>query len=169
MELSEVMFKRRSVRKFTEEPVRDEDIDTLLKYAMSAPSADNKKPWEFYIVKNADLRAQLREVHRYTNYDSPVMIVVAGDVKRALPMQLAPFWIQDCSAAVENILLGATDMGLGACWCGLEPQVRAVQRTRKILGLEERIVPLALIHIGHPAAEPEPRTQYDARRVHMME
>ena len=169
MQLSEVMYKRRSVRNFTPEAVSSEDIDTLLKYAMSGPSACNAMPWEFYVVKNDELIHKLRKVTSYTNYESPLIIIVAGNKKRALPGNACDFWIQDCSAAIENILLGAVDLGLGTCWCGLAPHITAVKRVQKALGLDEHMIPLGLIHVGRPAEAPEARTQYDMKRVHILD
>ena len=82
---------------------------------------------------------------------------------------MASYWIQDCSAATENILLRITDLGLGAVWCGIHPQKRAEERVRKMLGLSEKMIPLNIIFIGHPAEEPEARDQYDEKRVHYIE
>jgi nitroreductase len=169
MELKDVMMKRRSVRRFTEEPVSAEQIETLLHHAMSGPSACNARPWEFYIVTRTETLEALRKAGRFTSYVSPLMIVVAGNMKKALPMQLRDFWVQDCSAAMENLLLSAVDLGLGACWEGLYPMKRMVQRVSAILGLEEHIVPLGMAAIGHPAEDPEPRDQYDPKRVHRIE
>lgn len=169
MELEEVMYKRRSSREFLTKEIADEDIDTLMHYAMSGPSACNKRTWEFYIIKNAGIRGELRKVTKYTDHVSPLIIIVAGNTKRALALQLNDFWIQDCSAAIENILLGATSLGIGSCWCGLKPQVRPVKKVQTILGIEKHIVPLGLIHLGYTAQEPEQRSQYDKKRIHIME
>ena len=169
MTAMEAIWARRSVRKFTDAPVPDEMIKTLLESAMAAPSACNMRPWEFYVVKNAALREQLRLASRYTNMNSSLMIVVAGNDKRSLTHKENDFWIQDCSAATENILLSATELGLGACWCGLLPVATPVKKVRKLLSLEEHIIPMALIQLGYPAETPEPRTQYDEARVHVFE
>lgn len=169
MELRDAMLQRRSIREFSTEPVKKEEIEILLQYAMSGPSACNKRPWEFYVVTRRDLLEQLRVVSRATGYESPLNIVVAGNTKKALPVQLNDFWIQDCSAAIENILLGAVDLGLGACWCGLKPQKRPVKKVQDILGIEPWIEPLGLIHIGYPKETKEPRTQYDMKKIHYYE
>lgn len=87
-------------------------------------------------------------------------------MKEALPAQFAEYWIQDCSAATENILLRVTDLGLGAVWCGVYPQKEGEENVREGLGLEDYLIPLNVIFIGHPAAEQEPRDQYDESRVH---
>lgn len=136
---------------------------------MAAPSACNKRLWEFYVIKNKDINEQLRYVSRYTDMNSPLKIIVAGNEKRSLAHQINDFWIQDCAAAVENLLLTATELGVGTCWCGIFPLVTPVNRVRKILNLEDNIIPMALIQIGYPDEEFEPRTQYEEKRVHIVE
>lgn len=168
MEVQEAMKKRRSVRKFTQSAVPEEAIRALLHAAMSGPSACNRMPWEFWVVTEPDTLEKLRGASRFTNHESKLAIVVAGNLSRALPQQLADYWIQDCSAATENILLQATELGLGAVWCGIYPQKRAEQRVREILGLREKQIPLNIIFLGYPAEEPEPRDQYQEKNVHWV-
>lgn len=109
-----------------------------------------------------------RSVRKFTKMQAPLAIVVCGNLSHALPMQLADYWIQDCSAATENILLRVTDLGLGAVWCGIHPQKRAEQKVAEILGISKKEIPLNIILIGHPAEEPEARDQYDEKRVHFV-
>ena len=169
MELKEALLKRRSVRKFTDEKVSDEQINELLHAAMSGPSACNKTPWEFYVVKNSDKLGAVKKASLFSRFNSSLVIVVAGNTSRALPAPITEFWIQDCSAAVENILLRATDLGLGSVWCGAYPQRRVEDNLQGVLGMPEDHVPFAIIHIGYPAETPEPRDQYDAERVHFVD
>lgn len=168
MTLDEAMYKRRSVRAFLKKEVEEEKIQKLLEYAMAGPSACNSRPWEFYVVKSAENRSKLRKTSRHTDFNSPVIVIVAANEKFMLAGERRDFWIQDCSAAVENILLGATALGLGSCWCGVYPKTEAVENMRSFLGLDTSIYPLALIHIGYPAQSPEPRTQFDQSRVHIL-
>ena len=168
MELKEALLKRRSIRKFTDESVSEEMINELLHAAMSGPSACNKKPWEFYVITNAEVLEQLKSASKFTKFSSKLAIVVCGNLKKALPLQFAEYWIQDCSAATENILLRVTDLGLGAVWCGIHPQKRAEEKVRKYVGISEKQVPLNIIFIGHPAQEQEPRDQYDEACVHYI-
>lgn len=168
MELKEVLLKRRSVRNFTDEAVSEEHINELLHAAMSGPSACNKKPWEFYVISNEEVLEKLRSASKFSKMNAPLAIVVCGNLSHALPMQLADYWIQDCSAATENILLRATDLGLGAVWCGIHPQKRAMKNVAEILGLSDKEIPLNIILLGHPAEEPEARDQYDEKRVHFI-
>lgn len=168
MELKDVLLKRRSVRKFTDEPVSKEDIDELLHAAMSGPSACNKKPWEFYVITNKEKLEELKSASRFTKMGGKIAIVVCGNLSKALPLKFAEYWIQDCSAATENILLRVTDLGLGAVWCGIHPQQGAEEKVRECLSLSKKQIPLNIIFIGHPAEEPEARDQYDAERVHFI-
>ncbi len=168
MELNEILLKRRSVRKFNDEPVSEEDILKLLHAGMSGPSACNRTPWEFFVVTNPEILEKLRKAARYSKIKAPLAIVVCGNLSKALPLQLAPFWIQDCSAATENILLRATDLGLGAVWCGVHPMKTAEKNVREALSLPEKYIPLNIIHIGHPAEEPESRDQYNEKKVHYI-
>ena len=168
MTLKEALLKRRSVRKFTEEAVPEEYIDELLHAAMSGPSACNMRPWEFYVITNQEVITGLRGASKFTNMKAPLAIVVCGNLKKALPLKMAEYWIQDCSAATENILLRVTDLGLGAVWCGLHPQEKAVERVSALLNLSKKEIPLGLIWIGFPAEEPEARDQYDEKKVHYI-
>lgn len=168
MEVKEALLKRRSVRKFTDESVSDDMINELLHAAMSGPSACNKKPWEFYVVLNEDKLKELKSSSMFTKLSAKLAIIVCGNLNNALPMQMAEYWIQDCSAATENILLRVTDLGLGAVWCGIHPQKRAIEKVRKILDIPEKQIPLNIIFIGHPDEYPEARDQYDEKRVHYV-
>lgn len=169
MELKDAMMKRRSIRRFTDEKVSLEQLDLLLHFGMSGPSACNARPWEFFVVTREEKLAALRTVHPFSRHVSPAVIVVAGNMSRALGVQMRDFWIEDCSAAIENILLGAVGLGLGACWEGLYPMKNAVSEVRKILEAGDNIVPLGMIAIGYPAEEQPPRDQYDAQCVHFLE
>ena len=163
-ELIDTIYSRRSIRRYTEEPVSEEQIKTLLEAAMAAPSASNRKPWHFVVVTERETLDRLAEAHKYAKmlHEAPVCISVCGDQSVS-----ERFWVQDCSAATENLLLAATALGLGAVWCGVYPSQERVEAIGKILGIETPVVPLNIIAVGHPAEEKEPRTQYDEGRVHI--
>ena len=169
MELKDVLKNRRSVRKFKSDPISSEHIEEILQAAMSGPSACNRCPWEFFVVTNEEVIEKLRGASRFTQMSAPLAIVVCGNLSRALPLSLGAYWIQDCSAATENILLRVTDLGLGAVWCGIHPQKRAQKRVCEILQLKDKLIPLNILWIGHPDEFPEPRIQYDSKRVHYVE
>lgn len=168
MELKDILLKRRSVRKFTDQKVSDELIDELLHSAMSGPSACNRCPWEFFVITKEDILSELKEASRFTKIDAPLAIVVCGNLDNALPKTMSEYWIQDCSAATENILLSATSLGLGSLWCGIYPQHKAITCVKKTLNLSDNLIPLNIIYIGYPALELEPRDQYDSEKVHFI-
>lgn len=166
MELKQAFLARRSIRSFTNDPVGDSDIDYLLRAAMSGPSAVNMRPWEFYVVKDPAKIAALNKVG-YAKYPSPLMIVLAGNSRHFLPLGNEEYWVQDCSAATENLLLAATDLSLGAVWCGVYPVPLRVNQVKTILDLPEHIIPFSIVILGHPQGEiPAPRDQYDEKKVH---
>lgn len=169
MNTLDIILKRRSIRKFKDDEISDLIIEKLLISAMAAPSACNKRPWEFYIIKNSQLLNELKMSSRFSNMNSKLIIIVAGNTKNSLTLESNDFWIQDCSSATTNILNVATELGLGSCWCGLYPIKAAVNRVRKILNLEDNIIPMALIHLGYPMEEKEARTQYEEEKVHFYE
>ena len=161
-ELIQAIFTRRSIRRYSADPVGEEDVKTLLEAAMAAPSAGNSQPWHFIVVTDRQTLDALAEVHTYGKmlFEAPLCIAVCGDPS------LSRHWVQDCSAATENLLLAVAALGLGAVWLGVHPGADRVAAIRKVLRIPESIAPLNLISIGHPAEEKEPRTQYDELRVH---
>lgn len=159
----DVIFARRSIRAFTTLPVSDEDIHLLLEAGMAAPSARDLKPWHFVVVKDRSILNELMRAHPYASAleSAPAAIVVCGDTT------ISPdFWIQDCSAATENILVAAAGIGLGAVWLGCHPREERVKPIRSILSVPQKIGILCIIPIGYPAEKKEPRTRYDEKRVH---
>ena len=169
MELKEVLLKRRSIRKFTDQKVSDEIINELLHAGMSGPSACNRQPWEFYVIKNEEMLVTLRRTSRFTNMEAPLAIIICGNLDKALPESMKDYWIHDCSAATENILLRATDLGLGAVWCGIYPQERAADRVKEFLNLGDNLVPLSQIWIGYPDEQRTPRDWYNPDCIHIIE
>jgi nitroreductase len=162
-DLIQTIFARRSVRKYASEPVSKEDIQTLLEAAMAAPSASNRKPWQFVVVTERETLDALANGHPHGKmlFDAPLCISVCGDLT-----EMERYWVQDCSAATENLLLAAVALGLGAVWLGVYPRDERVKVVREILALPDHITPLNLISIGHPGEKKQPRTQYDETRVH---
>lgn len=161
------LFARRSIRAFTPQPVQPAEVEMLLKAAMAAPSAANRKPWHFVAVTDPGVRAKLVAVHPHAKMvaESPLAIVPCGEPALSIPDH-QDYWIEDLAAATENILLAATGMGLGSVWCGVYPVPERVRAVRDVLAVPEGVIPFALIAIGHPAESKEARTQYDTGRVH---
>lgn len=162
MNIYDAILKRRSIRKFQEKEVTDEIITALLKAAMAAPSARNEKPWLFYVIKNKKMLKELSTI--FKDFNAPLMITVAADVSN-IENTKNGFWIQDCSAATQNILLASEHYNLGTCWCGVYPKEEATIKVKEILNLDENIIPLSLIQIGYKAEEKESRTQYDQNKI----
>ncbi|MBC7252041.1 MAG: nitroreductase family protein [Anaerolineae bacterium] len=157
------IFARRSIRRYTDQPVSEAEIKTLLEAAMAAPSASDRRPWHFIVVRQRATLDALAQSHPYAKmlFEAPLCIVPCAD-----PAISEAWWVQDCSAATENILLAATALGLGSVWIGVYPRAERMNAVREVLGIPESIVPLCLIPIGHPAERKQPRTRYDASRIH---
>jgi len=158
----ELIKRRRSIRKYTDEPVSDADIKALLEAAMAAPSASNLQPWEFIVVREEGLRRKLAETHPWSRMcaDAPVVFVICGDERRS------DHWVEDTSAATENLLLAATGLGLGAVWVAIYPRPHREEHVRNLLGIPPELRILCLVPVGHPAESKPPHTKYDERKVH---
>jgi nitroreductase len=162
----ETIFQRRSIRKYTEQPVEPEKLDLLLKAAMAAPSAMNCKPWEFIVVTDPEKLAQFRQRLLFGDRNAPAAIVVCGNPALSANPAARLFWVQDCSAAAENILIAAVGLGLGTVWIGIHPVTLFVRTVREILSIPKRVKPLCIVYVGYPESGKPARTQYDAQRVH---
>ena len=165
MEAMDAILSRRSIRKYTEQAVSDEAVEELLKAAMSAPSAGNQQPWQFVVIRERDILDQIPKYHPYSAMlkEASVAILVCGDLKSE---KHKGYWVQDCSAATQNLLVAAQAKGLGAVWLGVHPREDRVAGIRKLLGLPEQIVPLSLIPVGFKGEEKPPANRYDASKVH---
>lgn len=144
----------------------EEDLKDLLKAAMAAPSAHNKQPWEFIVVRDRQLLTEITRFHPYSKMlnEAPLAVIVCGNLKKE---ESEGYWVQACSAATENILLAAQDKGLGAVWLGVYPNEDRVKDIRKIFDIPGHAVPLNVIAVGHPAEKKEPSDRYDEDRVHL--
>jgi nitroreductase len=166
MDAIEAILNRRSIRDYTREPVPQETVNELLHAAMCAPSSKDSRPWQFIVL---DDRRTLNRVPLYFPYAfmirrATVAIVVCGDEKLSV---FGDYWIIDCAAASENIVLAAQAKGLGACWCGAyKAEVPQEVNFQTWLGLPPNIIPFAIIPIGYPA-ETKPKTdRFDPAKVH---
>lgn len=162
------ILTRSSVRAYTDQPVSDSDIECLLKCAMASPTSVNKQPWDFIVIRDKDTLSKLAEALPYAKMaaHAQVAIVVCGNLEKALPGIESEFWIQDCSAASENILLAAHALGLGAVWTALYPEDDRVETTRRLLGIPADVIPLDLIPIGYPARAPHIIDKYHTANIH---
>lgn len=162
----DTIYARRSIRKYQEKQVEKEKLESLLKAGMAAPSGMNIKPWEFVVVTQKDTLDEIRATLIFGKYNAPAAIAVCGNTSFFKHPMAARFWVQDCSAATENILLAAVELGLGTVWLGVHPIHNFTKRISQILHLPDHVKPLNIIYVGYPAEEKEPRTQYDPDRVH---
>ena len=164
----ENLMTRTSIRAFTDQPVADETVEQLLRAGMAAPTAVNKQPWAFVVVQDRAMLDQLREVHPNARMlaTAQLAIVVCGDMTKALEGAAREYWVQDASAATENILLAAHGLGLGAVWTGVYPNEARVAAISEALGLPEEIIPLCVIPIGYPAESPAPKDKWKPENVH---
>ncbi|MBE0633220.1 nitroreductase family protein [Candidatus Bathyarchaeota archaeon] len=156
---------RRSIRKFTGAQIPDEDVKKLLEAAMSAPSACNQQPWHFVVVRDKKTHEKIMEIQPYTKMleKASLAVVVCADPD----LQTCPgYWVQDVSAATENILLAVHALGYGATWCGIYPRDDPVWKLRELIGLPKNVVPLNVIAIGVPDEEKPPANRYNEDRVH---
>jgi len=154
MELFEGLFSRRSIRKYTGEKIDEEVIRSMIKAGMYAPSANNRRPWHFIIVDEREILDKIMKVHPYSSMLSEAShaVIVCGDEK----LENGPgYYIIDCSAATQNILLAAHALGYGAVWLGVEPRSERKHAIRQIFGLPDHIYPVSIISIGVPVKIPE--------------
>ncbi|MGI6778728.1 MAG: nitroreductase family protein [Acetivibrionales bacterium] len=161
----DVILTRRSIRKYTAERVPDSMIKELLKAAMSAPSARNQQPWHFIVIRDRSVMEKITQIHPYSQMlkEASAAILVCGD----LDIELSPgYWVLDCSAATENILIAANALGLGAVWLGVYPREERISGIKKLFKLPGNVVPLSLISIGYPGERKEPADRYNEERVH---
>ena len=151
MDMLEVIHSRRSIRQYADAPVTDAQVETVLRAAMAAPSASNQQPWRFVVVRDAAIRGKLAEATPYASPvgRAPVGIVVLGDTR---DNKHPGFWVQDCAAAVENLLLATHAIGLGAVWIGVHPNEERASAVAAIVGAPDGVVPLCMIAVGVPAA-----------------
>ena len=161
------ILSRRSIRKYTPDPVSDEQLFTALEAAMAAPSARHCDPWHFIVIKEQSGRDALADALPYGQMlrEAPVGIIVCGDINLAHRNEL-PYLLQDVSAAIENLLLALDLQGLGAVWLGIHPNDDRIAAVKTAFNLPENIIPVSAIALGHPAEYPEARTRYDASKVH---
>lgn len=162
--MMDVIRNRRSVRRYTADPVKESMINDLLEAAMCAPSGNNEKPWQFVVINDRNILDTIPVFHPYASAlkRAQVAILVCGDLSLEKTHDL---WIQDCAAATQNILLEAQSEGLGAVWLGLYPEEDRVSAMRKLLLMPEYIIPFAIIPVGYPDESHPVKNRFDVQRV----
>lgn len=160
------IFSRRSIRKYQSRKVEQTLIQDLLEAGMAVPSAMCKDPWSFLVVQEQNILNSLGEVLPNGKFlvDSPLVIVVCGDIKQAHINSIS-YLLQDCTCAIENILLAANALELGGCYLGIHPREERIEGVKKLFDLPENIIPVGAISIGYPAEIKESRTRYNANLI----
>ncbi len=163
----ETIMTRTSIRSFTDRAVSADTVEMLLRAGMAAPTAVNLQPWHFVVVNDRAKIDELGGNGRQSQmwHESPLVIVVCGNMEKAMEGVGQAFWVQDCSAATENILLAAHALGLGAVWTGCYPIEERVANISQVLGLPEHIVPLCAIVMGYPNESPQPKDKWKPENV----
>lgn len=158
---------RTSIRNYEARKVEKEKIEKMLRAAMAAPTAMNKQPWHFVVVDKRDVLDALAEVNPYAKMlkKAPLAIVVCGDTDKMIEGGGRDFWIQDASAATENLLLAAHAMGLGAVWTGAYPSEERCNGISGALSLSDNLIPLNVIVIGYPAENPQPKEKFKEENI----
>ncbi|MCE1166215.1 MAG: nitroreductase family protein [Bacteroidetes bacterium] len=164
----ETIFRRKSVRNFKEAVIDDDTLEIILRAGMAAPSAVDKRPWEFILIKEKNTLLELARSLPYAKMAEKAAagIVVAGNTLKQWGSGDLGYWVQDCSAATENILLAVESLDLGAVWTALHPYKDRKKIVTDLLGIPEHVVPLNFIPVGIPAGNPEPKDKYNPGVIH---
>lgn len=151
----EAIFKRRSIRKYKPESVQPEKMSRVLSAAAYAPSAGNKQPWVFIVCDDRALLNRIHELHPYSNMltEAPAAIIVCADLDAYSPGANTDFFLLDCAAAIQNLMLEAYELGLGTCWLGVSPNKDRAEEIGALFGLPERVVVHSVVAIGYPDEE----------------
>lgn len=163
----DAILQRHSVRDYIDKAIPEEIFTELLEAGMCAPSAGNERPWHFIVITERHLLEGIAGLHAHAQMlkQAPAAIIVCADMNRDKFSGIG-YWVQDCAAATENILLAAHEKGLGSCWLGVYPKEDRIEGLRRLLNIPEHIVPFSGIALGYPASAKSPGSRYDQSRVH---
>jgi nitroreductase len=166
----ECIMTRTSIRSYTDRQVDDSTVNKILRAGMAAPTAANAQPWYLEVVTEQNLKDSIASAFEYAKMvqGCSFAVVVCGDMDHLFKSDKADggFWVQDCSAVSENMLLAAHALGVGGVWCGIYPMKEREDRLRAILGLPDNLIPLNVMAFGYPSAEGEPKQKWDPAKVH---
>lgn len=162
----DAILERRSIRKYTGKPVSKENIEQILRAGMSAPSAGNERPWQFIVLDDKSIMDGITKIHPYSQMlkEASHAIVICGDMN--LKKYNEDYWVEDCSAAAENMIIMAQELGIGSVWLGVYPTSDRVEQIKKFLNLPDNVVPFSIVSLGYPAEKKDVPDRYDASRVH---
>lgn len=161
----DIIKKRRSIRSYKKQPVSDEDIYTMLEAAMLAPSAGNEQPWHFIIIDNQEIIDKIPNIHPYAKMITQVKkaILICADLNQT---KYEDYWVQDCAAATQNILLKGVELGLGTVWLGIYPDEERVAKFKNLFKLPADIIPFSLVPVGYPDQDKKTPDRFDKNRIH---
>lgn len=165
MNVLDAINGRRSIRKYTSEPISEEQLETILKAGFQAPSAHNRNPREYIVVRDREILEKITAFHPYTKMlpSAGCAIIVCGDTEK---QEREGFIISDCSASIQNMLLTAHGIGLGGCWCGLYPVTELMEPMAELLGLPEHIIPVGIVAVGVKDEEKKELNKYTEENIH---
>ena len=165
MDAIEAILSRRSISKYTYQQITQQIIDGLLTVAISAPSASNEQPWHFIVIRDREILNEIPILYHYSRMieEASIAILVCGDLSKLVSRG---FWVQDCSAATQNILVAVNAMGLSAVWLGVYPRVDRVNGFRKMFNLPKEVIPFSLISLGYTEVKQSKVDRYKSERIH---
>ncbi len=168
MDAMECILSRTSIRDFSDSPVTPAEVTKLLAAGMAAPSAVNMQPWMFEIVDRRELLDALAEKLPYAKMlkNAPLAILVCGDLRKTLDQREREYWVEDCSAAAQNILLAAHALGMGAVWTAVHPVGSRIDAVQSLLNMPDYLIPLNVIPVGYPAEGSAPKQKWDESKIH---
>ena len=165
MDTLEAIRTRRSIREYQDKPIPEELVTQLLAAAMAAPSARNQQPWEFVTITDQQILGKIPAINPYAQMAvvAPLAILVCGNLK----IETSPgYWVVDCSAATQNLLLCAHALGLGAVWTGTYPNEDRMDGYTELLDLPEYVIPHSMVFIGYPIEQPPTQDRFKPERIH---
>lgn len=162
----DAVLDRKSIRKYTDQEISEDIVKTLLRAGMSAPSAGNERPWEFIVIKDRNILKRIGSIDptSFMLEDAKMGILVCGNLNKV--KFDGEFWVQDTSAATENILIEAHSHGVGSVWVGLHPKPEIQEFIGDMLSLPKEIIPFSMVSLGYPAETKPDYDKYDESCVH---
>jgi len=165
MDTMEAIMTRRSVRRFENKSVADDVLRQILKAAMQAPSAGNQQQWDFIVITEKNMLSEIPRINANASMAriAPLAVLVTADLSRE---KHPGYWVIDCSAAVQNMLIAAHALGVGAVWTGVYPVAERVEGFKKLFNLPENIIPHSLVVMGYPLETPKPQDRFNLNLIH---
>ncbi len=168
MKVLETMKQRKSVRRFLDKEVTDEQIRLLMEAAMSAPSAVDMRPWTFYIARSEETKQRVKDAMPFGKYNASIIIIPCIDESKTRQGHAHDLAYCDLGAVTENILLEAVELGLDSVWCAVYPDPDRIRGVKEAMNLPEGITPFSALYIGYEDGEAKPKDKFDEGRIHIL-